>query len=277
MQSSLAKDINDKITRGCLIEARTLLTAAGNLTAKERKALEQALRQIEQEADELLKKAEALEQAGSVTEAKAIYEEAAQRVTDNPDIHAHIKRMNESLLLTRAIKKRGQRLREATAEQSRPPATTKVLAGILAVAGCAGIALYLYMGQGQPPSPASNGSNLAVVPVQAPASPPPPALPPAEEKAAPQASTAAEAQPSSVPSSTPLNVAALPVESYKPVMYTVRQGDSLSLIADRQLCNQQGWQAIFELNRETLDDPTKLQPGMILLLPESANRCRLSR
>ena len=277
MQSSLAKDIYGKITQGCLIEAQTLLTAAGNLTAQEKAELEQALRQIEQETDELLKKAEALERAGSVTEAKAMYEQAAQRIADSPDIHAHIKRMNESMLLTRAIKKRGQRLRETTADQPVSSAKTKVLAGILAIAGCAGIAIYLYLGQRNPPTQSRNESNLpAAVSIPAPVTTPPPALPEIEEKTAPQASAPTGSQ-QPAPPSIPLATATPQKEAHTPVMYTVRQGDSLSLIADKQLCNQEGWRAIFELNRETLNDPTKLQPGMILLLPEAANRCRLSR
>ncbi len=59
--------------------------------------------------------------------------------------------------------------------------------------------------------------------------------------------------------------------------YTVQKGDSLSLIAARNLCNQSAWKAIFDLNRHALTDPAKLQPGMQLWLPETENHCSSGR
>lgn len=275
MQSTCAKeDIDDKISKGCLVEARTLLTVAGNLTAQERDTLEQTLCQVEQETDRLLGKAEELEQAGSVIEAKALYEQAALRMCDSPSIQAHIKRMNESLLLTRAIKKRGQRLRETTADPAPKPAPTQKLAFILALMGCMGIVLFLFMGRQKTPQPLSGGAEIqASTPVKS----PPQTSPVVEENAAPHTSASAEPQQPPAPPSPQLAAASPQIEMNKPSMYTVMPGDSLSLIADKHLCNQQAWRAIFELNRHTLDDPSKLQPGMVLLLPETENRCKLLR
>ena len=272
MQSTLAKDIEDKISTGCLVEARTVLTAAGNLTAQERDTLEQAICRVEQKTDSLLIKAEELERAGSVLEAKAIYEQAAQQITDNPVIQGHIKRMNESLLLTRAIKKRGQRLRETAADPTPRPARLQVLTIILVLAGCLGVGFFLFTGRQQSSQHLPNGAEIRAT---TPATNPPPAPPAVVEKTEPPASASAKPEQPSAPPSTPSVPASPQLGVTTPLMYTVVPGDSLSLIADKYLCNQQGWRAIFALNRQTLDDPSKLQPGMILLLPESENRCKL--
>ncbi len=57
------------------------------------------------------------------------------------------------------------------------------------------------------------------------------------------------------------------------MVYTVRPGDSLSIIATRELCRQPAWEEIYQRNREVLADPTKLQPGMQLRLDGIENRC----
>ena len=61
------------------------------------------------------------------------------------------------------------------------------------------------------------------------------------------------------------------------VLYTVRPGDSLSIIATRELCRQPAWEEIYERNRDLLADPTKLQPGMQLRLDGIENSCGQAR
>ena len=51
------------------------------------------------------------------------------------------------------------------------------------------------------------------------------------------------------------------------VLYTVRRGDTLSKIAERELGNANRWREIFELNRDVIDDPDKIFPGQVLVLP----------
>ena len=49
--------------------------------------------------------------------------------------------------------------------------------------------------------------------------------------------------------------------------YTVRSGDTLSRIAQRQLGDAGRWPEIFVLNRGILTDPDKIVPGQVLVLP----------
>src|SRR5262245_35607517 len=49
--------------------------------------------------------------------------------------------------------------------------------------------------------------------------------------------------------------------------YTVKSGDSLSKIAKEHLGNANAYMRIFELNKDLLSDPDKIQPGQVLRLP----------
>lgn len=49
--------------------------------------------------------------------------------------------------------------------------------------------------------------------------------------------------------------------------YTVRKGDTLSEIAQRHYGKASRWHAIFEANRDQLDDPDLIRPGQVLKLP----------
>jgi nucleoid-associated protein YgaU len=49
--------------------------------------------------------------------------------------------------------------------------------------------------------------------------------------------------------------------------YTVQAGDSLSKIGTRMGVS---WKAIFEANRDKLDDPDKIYPGQELTIPQSS-------
>lgn len=49
--------------------------------------------------------------------------------------------------------------------------------------------------------------------------------------------------------------------------YQVKAGDSLSKIAKRHYGDAAQWPAIFEANRDVLDDPDRIFPGQTLRLP----------
>jgi len=49
--------------------------------------------------------------------------------------------------------------------------------------------------------------------------------------------------------------------------YTVQAGDTLSHIAQRQYGKASRWHAIFDANRDQLDNPDLIQPGQVLKLP----------
>jgi nucleoid-associated protein YgaU len=49
--------------------------------------------------------------------------------------------------------------------------------------------------------------------------------------------------------------------------YTVEKGDTLSHIAQAHYGRASKWRAIFDANRDQLDDPDKIQPGQVLTIP----------
>ena len=49
--------------------------------------------------------------------------------------------------------------------------------------------------------------------------------------------------------------------------YTVRKGDTLSAIAQEHYGKASRWHAIFEANRDQIDDPDLIRPGQVLKLP----------
>ena len=52
-----------------------------------------------------------------------------------------------------------------------------------------------------------------------------------------------------------------------PKTYTVKSGDTLSKIAKEYLGNAADYMKIFELNKDQLKDPNKINPGQVLRLP----------
>ncbi|MDB5098453.1 MAG: hypothetical protein JWM80_2874 [Cyanobacteria bacterium RYN_339] len=50
--------------------------------------------------------------------------------------------------------------------------------------------------------------------------------------------------------------------------YTVKAGDSLSLIAQRELGDADRWGEIHELNVDEVPNPNLIHPGQVLYLPE---------
>lgn len=51
--------------------------------------------------------------------------------------------------------------------------------------------------------------------------------------------------------------------------YTVQKGDTLSAIAQKHYGKASKWHAIFDANRNQLDDPDRIRPGQVLTLPTS--------
>jgi len=49
--------------------------------------------------------------------------------------------------------------------------------------------------------------------------------------------------------------------------YTVEKGDTLSHIAKAHYGKASKWHALFEANRDQLDDPDKIFPGQVLKIP----------
>lgn len=72
----------------------------------------------------------------------------------------------------------------------------------------------------------------------------------------------------SAPQPTPGPAAtATPAPSEAHATYVVQPGENLWAISERFYGNGIYYMDIFEANRDQLQDPTKLQPGMILKIP----------
>jgi nucleoid-associated protein YgaU len=50
--------------------------------------------------------------------------------------------------------------------------------------------------------------------------------------------------------------------------YTVRRGDSLSLIARAKYGDAMRWPTIYEANRDQIKDPNLIYPGQVLRIPK---------
>jgi nucleoid-associated protein YgaU len=66
----------------------------------------------------------------------------------------------------------------------------------------------------------------------------------------------------------PATTAATPAGGAAVRTYKVESGDTLAGIARKYYKNSGQWQRIAEANKGTLSDPTKLKPGMVLVIPE---------
>ena len=54
--------------------------------------------------------------------------------------------------------------------------------------------------------------------------------------------------------------------------YTVKKGDTLSAIAQREYGDANQWRRIFEANRDTIKDPDLIQPGQQLTIPSKSDQ-----
>ena len=118
------------------------------------------------------------------------------------------------------------------------------------------------------PAPATVATTAMVV-VATPPPTPAPAVSgePEVRRALPVTATVPTSGPAaSAPRAEPATAAAAtdaPVRTYKVV-----SGDTLNGIARKLYQNSSRWPKILEANKGTLEDPTKLKPGMILVIPE---------
>lgn len=87
-------------------------------------------------------------------------------------------------------------------------------------------------------------------------------------------------QPNAMPTSptiaNPTAVAAnAPKPAAKAKTYTVKSGDSLSLIAQRLLGDKERWRDLQKLNRDVIDDPDNLRVGTVLRLSSADSSANL--
>ena len=302
MEASNAATVQELIAAGRIVEAKALLTMEeDSLGEEETNRYRLAIDQRMAKAEALIAEAETLEQAGRNEEAKALYLSVLAIAVDFPGIQDHIKRMDEALFLTKAVKHRSQRLRQTPSPKTRvtaPRLPLPLLGGGLA-AGIVLVLLVLLVVKPKPQPAPPPDTSMSKAPVSQ----------SAEQVAPPQPATAqVPPPPDSTPIPTPESAATLPepaqaepvqtappadspqqtAQSTEPMpttlpgmadkeVYTVQPGDSLSRIAERLLCHEPAWPQIFSRNRDQIADPWKLQPGMVLHLDGVENRCPKNR
>ena len=275
MESITAQEIRETMLTGRTIEARAMLIGAGDtISVEERSGLAQELLRLQTEIERLLASAEALEKKGRIEEAREACQEARQLSSDFPGIDEELKRLDESQQLARAVQHRNQRTRQTAPEQTaavdwqqrlRPlvPAMAAALSVLV-------LGFLLLRGNGptveQPPKEAPTAQETTTT-----EQPAPPMAP------EPDRGTTATPATAPIPPATPDTAAGDDATPAEAIVYTVRPGDSLSIIATRELCRQPAWEEIYERNRDVLADPTKLQPGMQLRLDGIENRCARPR
>ncbi|MFD3780236.1 LysM peptidoglycan-binding domain-containing protein, partial [Streptomyces sp. NPDC058612] len=112
------------------------------------------------------------------------------------------------------------------------------------------------------PTPAS-AAHKAVPVAPKPAAVPPHPVSPARGPGAPHTPSPASAAHKAVPA------APMPAPAAKKKRtYTVRPGDSLSLIARRELGNEGRWRELYAVNKGVVgSNPDLIRPGMVLTLP----------
>ena len=57
----------------------------------------------------------------------------------------------------------------------------------------------------------------------------------------------------------------------EPTFYTIQKGDTLSKIAKAQYGRTDRWRALFEANREVIEDPDLIYPGQTIRIPDLDN------
>lgn len=275
MESIMAREIRETMLAGRTIEARAMLIGASDtISVEERSGLAQELLRLQTEIERLLASAEALEKEGRIDEAKAACLAARQLSSDFPGIDEEIKRLDESQQLARAVQHRNQRTREAGPEKIVAAAWSQRIRPLApALAAAVGVLLlgFLLLRGNGPTVPQQPSQTPTVQETVSGGQPTPP---PAAAKQTGETLPAAPATPAAEGQSPPVDAGATKPAS---VLYTVRPGDSLSIIATRELCRQPAWEEIYERNRDLLADPTKLQPGMQLRLDGIENSCGQAR
>jgi nucleoid-associated protein YgaU len=83
----------------------------------------------------------------------------------------------------------------------------------------------------------------------------------------PLGSPAPKADFSDVQSGSSTTAPATPAAGAAAETYTVKSGDSLSKIAKQAYGDGSKWRAIFDANRDQLEDPDLIHPGQVLKLP----------
>ncbi len=298
MEPNTSVTIQETIKAGRIVEARTLLTLHENkLSEEERSALDLEIDRLHDEANALIVKAEAMENEGRAEEAKALYEAASIFAADFPGIQSHVKRIEETLFLTRAVKRRSRRIRESSIPDGQRVPHKKQFSrplGAILTTGIIALILFLLFFKNQFPSSTTNKSEqetsvqiAAVQPISAPEKPLPqeptettvekPAIsepvnqPEVKE---PQAAASIPVQPSGTTTQTVDSSQSNGKNQNDEELYTVQRGDSLSLIAVRMFCYHDAWKKIYELNRKQVIDPNQLHPGMVLELKGIKSQCR---
>ena len=101
-----------------------------------------------------------------------------------------------------------------------------------------------------------------------PAGPPPPPVP---RIGPPPVAVVSAEPPPTAPALLKPEPEPAPEPAAGPRFYTIKPGDTLSGVAERELGSHRKYHAIFEANRDVLASPDALRVGMTLRLPDAAS------
>ena len=121
MTTTSITTIQNLLAAGRIMEAKTLLISEQSFSDSEE--LQDCFSKIEQhltKAETLVAQAAAIENEGRIEAARMLYESVLLFVADYPGITEHLNRIDEALLLTRAVQRRSERVR-----LSQPAVTKK--------------------------------------------------------------------------------------------------------------------------------------------------------
>ncbi|MCX6349510.1 MAG: LysM peptidoglycan-binding domain-containing protein [Candidatus Aureabacteria bacterium] len=102
------------------------------------------------------------------------------------------------------------------------------------------------------------------LPPATPRLPPPPRSSPTLRAEKSRKSSPTPVSPRSLPAASPASAAA--------ARYTVKDGDTLARIAIAYYGDRNAWKTIFNANREVLEKPNALRPGVVLTIPPVTGR-----
>ncbi|WP_310599161.1 LysM domain-containing protein [Desulfobulbus sp.] len=193
MNTTIVATIEALLAAGRVVEAKALLipeelSATGeelrDCTAEIERRLAQAEALVAQ-AEALVAQAKAVESEGRIEEAKALYESVLPIAADFPGINEHLGRIDEALDLTRAVQRRGERLRHSRSEG--PAKTGKKSRTIWTVVriGVAIVVLLLAVTMRQPSEPEKKRTEATPPPAPAPHAATGSPLSPAQDRSPP--------------------------------------------------------------------------------------------
>lgn len=161
-----AKAIREKVRVKQINAAQELLSQyQDSLSPKQREELSKLVTQQFNLAKNLAFDASLLENQGKLEEAKQHLERVGEIAVDYPDLQAEIARLDESIHLSRYVRKRSERLRDNLSDEGtkKKKRIALILAGLLA---CIILPAVLFLSKNEPPLAPQSNDEKSIRPVK---------------------------------------------------------------------------------------------------------------